>query len=301
MTLDEALTENALLKANLEAVQFQLEQLRRLIFGHKRETLDLASEQAALPFDTPAETDTPVPLPEIAVPAHSRARQVPKRETLPAHLPREIEILDLAEDKKPCPCCGGARHVIGEAVSEKLEYVPAQLKVLQTRRTKYACPSCAGEIGVAPLPPQAIEKGIAGPGLLAHVLVGKFVDHLPLNRQEAMLRRQGIELPRSTLCDWVLACGDLLAPLHARLSEIVRGHDILHGDDTPVPLQAKGGTLTARAWNYLAPAANLVAYDFTEDRGGRHPQAWLKDWRGYLVADAYSGYDRLYEIGRAHV
>lgn len=104
------------------------------------------------------------------------------------HLPREIEILDLAEDQKPCPCCGGERHVIGELVTEELDYVPAQLKVHQTRRPKYACRICAGEIGVAKLPPQAIEQGIAAPGLLAHVLVGRFVDHQPLNLETAVDR-----------------------------------------------------------------------------------------------------------------
>lgn len=294
MTLDEALAENAILKANLESLTFQLEQLKRLVFGHKREQLDLSAEQARLPFDD-APTEALVTLPKIQVPAHTRVANKPKRQALPDHLPREIEIIDLTDDQKPCPCCGGARHVIGEAVSEKLDYVPAQLKVLQTRRPKYACRSCAGEVAVAPLPPQAIEQGIAAPGLLAHVLVGKFVDHLPLNRQEAILRRDGIEIPRSTLCDWVLACGDLLRPLHERLVEVIKGYDILHGDDTPVPLQAKGGTITARAWNYLAPEANLVAYDFTESRQGQHPQSWLTGWKGYLVADAYAGYDRLFD------
>lgn len=301
MTLDEALAENTALKletstlrANLEALTFQFEQLKRLVFGAKREHLDTSAEQACLAFDDSA-PEPVVTLPEIHVPAHTRPAAKPKRQAIPEHLPREIEILDLAEDQKPCPCCGGERHVIGDAITEKLDYVPAQLKVLQTRRPKYACRACAGEIGMAKLPPQAIEQGIAGPGLLAHVLVSKFVDHLPLNRQEAILRRDGIELSRSTLCDWVLACGDLLAPLHERLIAVIKGFDILHGDDTTVPLQAKGGTVTARAWNYLAPAANLVAYEFTESRQGKHPRAWLKGWQGYLVADAYSGYDRLFD------
>lgn len=294
MTLDQALAENAILKANLEALTFQLEQLKRLVFGHRRETLAITAEQGQLAFGDRA-VEPIVTLPEIHVPAHTRPALKPKRQAIPDHLPREIEILDLAEDQKPCPCCGGERHVIGEAITEKLDYVPAQLKVLQTRRPKYACRSCAGEIGIAKLPPQAIEQGMAAPGLLAHVLVGKFVDHLPLNRQEAILRRDGIDLPRSTLCDWVLACGELFMPLYVRLIEVIKGHDILHGDDTTVPLQAKGGTITARAWNYLAPAANLVAYDFTESRQGQHPQSWLKGWQGYLVADAYSGYDRLFD------
>lgn len=295
MTLEDALAENAALKANIESLQFQLDQLKRLIFGARREKLEIPVEQIGLPFDpSPVESSNAPTL--VHVPAHTRAAR-PKRSPLPESLPREIETLDLPEEQKPCPCCGGARHVIGELVTEKLDYVPAQLKVLQTRRPKYACRTCAGEVAVAPLPPQAIEQGIAAPGLLAHVLVSKFVDHQPLNRQEAIFRRQGIELPRSTLTDWVLACGDLLKPLYGRLVEVVRGYDILHGDDTPVPLQAKGRTVTARAWNYLAPEPNLVVYEFTEDRAGTHPVSWLKDWRGYLVADAYAGYDRLFQSG----
>lgn len=192
-------TENQTLRANLEAVQFQLDQLKRMIFGHRREQLNIEAHTGLL-FEV---APPPAPEPqtrEIAV----SPRKKPVRAKLPAHLPREVEILDLPEEEKPCPCCGGERHVIGEAVSEKLDYVPATLKVIETRRPKYACRPCQGEVAVAPLPPSPIEQGMAAPGLLAHVLVSKFADHLPLNRQEAMLRRAGVTLPRSTLCDWVL-------------------------------------------------------------------------------------------------
>lgn len=297
MTLQEALAENAALRANVEALQFQLDQLKRLIFGARREKLVIPAEQARLPLqgEIEAAADASPTAPLIPIPAHTRQANRPKRQPLPEGLAREIEIVDLPEAQKPCPCCGGERQVIGEAVSEKLDYLPAQLKVIQTRRPKYACRVCAGEIGVAPLPPAPIEQGIAAPGLLAHVLTAKFVDHLPLNRQEAIFRRQGIDLPRSTLTDWVLGCGELLRPLYVRLTEVIRGHDLLHGDDTPVPLQAPGGTIQARAWNWLAPEANLVAYAFTENRQGKHPQSWLAGWQGYLVADAYSGYDRLFD------
>jgi transposase len=221
-------------------------------------------------------------------------RKKPVREALPAHLPREIEILDLPEAEKPCPCCGGERHVIGEAVSEKLDYVPATLKVLETRRPKYACRPCQGEVAVAPLPPAPIEQGMAAPGLLAHVLVSKFADHLPLNRQQAMLRRQGIELPRSTLCDWVLGCAELLRPLYEHLVAKLREGDILHSDDTPVPLLAPGGAQKGRAWAWMTPEVKLAAYEFTVSRAGIHPQSFLSGWEGYLIADAYTGYDRLF-------
>ena len=282
-------TENQTLRANLESVQFQLAQLQRMVFGHRREQLNIDAHTGLL-FDV-----TPPPAPESQTREISVApRKKPVREKLPAHLPREIEIIDLPEAAKPCPCCGGERHVIGEAVSEKLDYVPATLKVIETRRPKYACRPCQGEVAVAALPPSPIEQGMAAPGLLAHVLVSKFADHLPLNRQEAMLRRQGIELPRSTLCDWVLGCADLLRPLYDQLIGQVRAGDVLHSDDTPVPLQEKGGTVKARAWAWMNPVSRLAAYEFTVSRAGIHPQSFLSGWEGYLIADAYGGYDRLF-------
>ena len=296
MDLVAALAENAALKAtvaslqaNLETVQFQLAQLQRLLFGHKAERLNIEAHTGLL-FEV-----APLPAPESETRTITVAqRQKPVREKLPAHLPREIEIVDLPEEEKPCPCCGGERHVIGEAVSEKLDYVPATLKVLETRRPKYACRACEGEIAVAALPPSPIEQGMAAPGLLAHVLVSKFADHLPLNRQEAMLRRAGIELPRSTLCDWVLGSAECLRPLHKHLVARLRESDILHSDDTIVPLQEKGATVKARAWGWVDPQAHLVAYEFTRSREGVHPQSFLAGWQGYLIADAYTGYDRLF-------
>ena len=283
-------TENQGLRANLEAVQFQLAQLQRMIFGHRREQLNIDAHTGLLFEVAPPPAPEPIKR-EVAV----TPKKKPVREKLPAHLPREVTVVDLPEEQKPCPCCGGERHVIGEIVSEKLDYVPATLKVLETRRPKYACRPCKGEVAVAPLPPSPIEQGMAAPGLLAHVLVSKFADHLPLNRQEAILRRHGIELPRSTLCDWVMACADLLVPLYDHLVAHVLTGDILHSDDTIIPLQEKGATVKARAWSYLNPLSNLVAYEFTESRAGKHPQAFLAKWQGYLVADAYSGYDRLFD------
>ena len=297
MELTAALAENQALKAevgslkaNLEAVQFQLAQLQRMIFGHRREQLNIDAHTGLL-FEV-----APPPAPEsIKREVAVTPKKKPVREKLPAHLPREVTLVDLPEEQKPCPCCGGERHVIGEIISEKLDYVPATLKVLEARRPKYACRPCAGEVAVAPLPPSPIEQGMATPGLLAHVLVSKFADHLPLNRQEAIFRRHGIELPRSTLCDWVMGCADLLAPLYDHLVVQVLQGDILHSDDTIIPLQDKGATVKARAWSYLNPLSNLVAYEFTESRAGKHPQAFLAKWQGYLVADAYAGYDRLFD------
>ena len=234
-TVETFRAANETLKANLEAVQFQLAQLQRLVFGHKAERLNIDAHTGLL-FEV-----APPPAPE----PQSRTITVvpkakPKREKLPEHLPREVTIIDLPEEEMPCPCCGGARHVIGEAVSEKLDYVPATLEVLETRRPKHACRSCEGRVAVASLPASPIEQGMPAPGLLAHVFVSKFADHLPLNRQDAMLRRTGIELPRSTLGDCVQGSAQCLKPLYAHLIEQIRKADILHSDDTPVPLQEKG-------------------------------------------------------------
>ena len=296
MELTAALAENTALKAtvatlqaNLEAVEFQLTQLKRLIFGHKAERLNIDAHTGLL-FEV-----APPPAPAAETLTVTRtARGKPRREKLPAHLPRDVTIIDLPEDQKPCPCCGGERHVMGELVSEKLDYVPATLKVLETRRPKYACRPCQGEISVAPLPAAPIEQGMAAPGLLAHVLVAKFADHLPLNRQEAMLRRAGIELPRSTLCDWVLGAAECLHPLYLHLLDTLRQADLLHSDDTIVPLQEAGATVKARAWTWVDPASRLAGYEFTASRAGIHPQSFLAGWQGYLVADAYTGYDRLF-------
>jgi transposase len=286
-------TENDSLRANLEAVQFQLEQLKRLVFGHRSEKLVMGDAGSGFLFPI-----TSPPEPAAASPAKDEEpkppRQKPKRTALPAALPREVEVIDLPADQKACPACGSEREVIGELITEKLEYVPATLKVLQFRRPKYACAPCQGEVAVAKLPAFPIEQGIATAGLLAHVLVSKFADHLPLNRQEAMLRRQGIELPRSTLCDWVLGSAELLKPLYEVLVKAVLADDILHSDDTIIPLQEKGATVKGRAWAYLSPASSLVAYEFTASRAGAHPQGFLGTWEGHLVVDAYSGYDRLF-------
>ncbi len=296
MDLATALARNAALeatvetlKANLEAVQFQLAQLQRLVFGHKAERLNIDAHTGLLFEVAPPAAPEPRTRTVTVAP-----RPKPVREKLPAHLPREVTLIDLPVEQKPCPCCGGARHVIGEAVSEKLDYVPATLKVIETRRPKYACRPCQGEIAVAPLPASPIEQGMAAPGLLAHVLVSKFADHLPLNRQEAMLRRAGIELPRSTLCDWVLGSAQCLKPLYEHLIRQIRQADILHSDDTIVPLQEAGAAVKARAWGWVAPTRRLIAYEFTTSRAGIHPQSFVAGWRGYLVADAYAGYDRLF-------
>ena len=295
--------ENASLKATVlhletlvEKLRFQLGQLARRQFGVSAEGL------AQLGLWSPAETPTseaPPIIPTTLVPAHERTK--PIRRPLPDDLPREVIAVDLAAEQQACPCCGGARHVIGEEVSEKLDIEPARMTVLQYRRKKYACRACEGEVQSAPLPAQVIEQGLATPGLLAHVAVQKFCDHMPLARQSKFFDRHGIELPRSTLTDWMLALGLITQPLIERVGVLLKTTDFLASDDTPMPWQNEraGKTTTARLWVWrgVIDEKPLLLYQFTPDRSGEHAAKFLEGWHGYLQADAYSGYDRNFVDG----
>lgn len=297
--------ENATLKATVlhletlvDKLRFQLGQLARRQFGVSAE--GLAQLGLWRPEETPA-SDPPPIVPTTLVPAHERAK--PVRRPLPDDLPREVIEVDLAPEQQPCPCCGGARHVIGEEVSEKLDIEPARMTVLQYRRKKYACRACEGEVQAAPLPAQVIEQGLATPGLLAHVAVQKFCDHMPLARQTKFFDRHGIELPRSTLTDWMLALGLITQPLVERMGEWLKTTDILASDDTPMPWQNErvGKTTTARLWVWrgvIEANKPLLLYQFTPDRSGEHAAKFLDGWHGYLQADAYSGYDRNFVGGQ---
>jgi transposase len=298
------LRENTELKATLlhlgtlvEKLQYQIAQLTRRQFGVSAEQLS----QLGLfrPGELTPGAEAPA-RPTTQVPAHERAK--PVRRALPEELPREVITLDLPAQHKACPCCGGERHEIGEEVSEKLDVQPAKMTVLQYRRKKYACRACAAEVQTAPLPAQLIEQGLATPGLLAQVAVAKFADHTPLARQQKIFARQGIELPRSTLTDWMLAVGGACEPLTQRMGEVLKSLDYLGSDDTTLPYQngRPGKTTTARLWVWRGVINQrvLLLYQFSEDRSGAHPAGFLRGWSGYLQADAYSGYDGLFESGK---
>ena len=182
--------------------------------------------------------------------------------------------------------------MLGELISEKLDYVPATLQVLQTRRPQYVCHACS-QINVAPLPPAPIEQGLAAPGLLAQVVTAKLIDHIPVERQCRILAREGVRLSPNTVLDWFPAVGQLLNPLFQALKQVIFASDILHSDDTILPLKDTGpgrkpGKLQqARLWTWHSGLQPLVAYQFTRDRSGSHVRSWLEDWSGgYLVADA---------------
>ena len=233
-----------------------------------------------------------------------RLLRKPARRPLPEHLPRQVETHTPAE--QACPQCGGTLAKLGEDVSEMLEYVPASFKVIRIVRPKLSCTGCDA-IVQAPAPSRPIERGIAGPGLLAHVLTAKYCDHLPLHRQNAIYAREGVDLEDSTLADWVGASSRLVQPLVEALRRYVLGGNKLHADDTPVPVLAPGNgkTKTGRLWTYVRDdrpagdtAAPAVWFSYSPDRKGEHPQQHLRDFTGTLQADAYAGFNQLYENGR---
>lgn len=222
------------------------------------------------------------------------------RQQLPEHLERiEIEH-DL--DNKACPACGNERCRIGAEISEQLEYFPASLKVLKHIRHKYACDKCDRDgydpnMAVAAKPPQPIEKGLPGPGLLAYVVTSKLADHLPLYRLENIFQRQQVHVARSTMCAWMRSGGELVTPLTRLMISRIKASRRVDTDDTPVPIQSPGAKKCrqGRIWCYLGDEANpYTVYDYTPSRSRDGPAKWLADYEGYLQADAYGGYDGIY-------
>jgi transposase len=220
---------------------------------------------------------------------------------LPEHLPRQTQTHTPKESA--CPDCGGALSKLGEDVSEMLEYVPASFFVVRHVRPKLSCTKC-DQIVQAAAPTRPIERGVAGPGLLAHVLVSKYADHLPLYRQSEIYARHGVELERSTLADWVGGSSQLLEPVIEGLRRYVMAASKLHADDTPVPVLAPGNgkTKTGRLWTYVRDdrpagdtAAPAVWFAYSPDRKGEHPEQHLRTFRGALQADAYAGFNQLYK------
>jgi transposase len=236
---------------------------------------------------------------KIKVESFERLR--PARRPLPAHLPRERVVHPAPS---ACPCCGGALHKLGEDVTETLELIPRQWKVIQHVREKFSCRSCEA-ITQPPAPSHPIARGRAGPGLLAHILFSKYGLHLPLNRQSNTYAREGVELDVSTLADWVGAAAATLMPLILLIRAHVFAAERIHADDTTVPVLAKGKTRTGRLWTYVrddrpfaGPDPPAAVFFYSPDRGGAHPEQHLAGYAGLMQADAYAGFNKLYEAGR---
>jgi transposase len=287
----------------IERLKLLIAKLRRMQFGCKSEKLDWQIEQLELKLDelvaSRGQQAAASPV-SLAVSAVNRERRG-ARQPLPAHLPRETH--KILPKQQACPDCDGGLKLLGEDVTEMLEYVPEHFKVIRQVRTKLACVRC-DKIVQAEAPSRPIERGIAGPGLLAHVLVSKYADHLPLYRQAEIYARDGVELDRSTMAEWVGGCSRLLEPLVEALRRHVMSAEKLHSDDTPVPVLAPGNgkTKTGRLWTYVRddrpwgdPTPPAVWFAYTPDRKGEHPKAHLSGFTGTLQADAYAGYDAVYE------
>jgi transposase len=301
----ELLATVAELRATIEKQQAHIDRLVRLRFGRRSERLTGPTRFEDLPnSDLPPVPDTS-PTPGLPPTSATPERRGHGRRPLPAELPRERVEIDLTEAEKTCPGCQQTRVRIGADVSERLDYRPGVLFVRQVVRPTYACRVCerAGDdpqIVRLSLPPEPVPRGTAAAGLLAHLIVSKYVDHLPLYRQEAILGRLGWEVTRSTLCDQILACAGVLTPLYRLMCDRVRTSVALHADDTPIPLLAP--RRTAYAWVYVGDAANpYTIFDLSIGRSRDAPAAFLQGYQGFVHADGYAGYNPVYEGGATHV
>ena len=313
LAVAEARAEEAVAKASnaeaiIAALKLMVEKLRREIYGQRSERKarlldqleleleeleahasedELAAEQAA------AKTST----------VKSFSRRRPSRKPFPEHLPRERVVVPAPE---VCGCCGSDRlSKLGEDITETLEVIPRSWKVVQTVREKFTCRDCE-KISQASAPFHVTPRGWAGPSLLAMILFEKYGQHQPLNRQSERYAREGVELSLSTLADQVGACTTVLRPLHELIATHVLAAERIHGDDTTVPVLAKGKTDTARAWVYVRDDAPYGGADppaalfyYSRNRSGAHPEKHLTGFTGILQADAYAGYNRLYAPGRS--
>jgi transposase len=281
----------------LEKLRYEIALLKRAKFGRSSEQMERELLQMKLTLEDLEASLAQIP--ERALPVPKQPTTKPVRRPLPEHLPREQVVHEAA---CTCPACGGALRALGEDVSEMLEYIPGHYKVIRHVRPKFSCAECQ-TIVQAPAPSRPIARGLAGPGFLAHVLVSKYADHLPLYRQSQIYRREGLDLDRSTLADWVGGASALLAPLVASLGRYVMCASKLHADDTPVPVlcPGRGTTKQGRLWTYVRddrPAGSAeppaVLFRYSPDRKGERPRVHLEPFTGVLQADGYAGFDRLY-------
>jgi transposase len=305
----ELRTVNRLLADEVKSQALLIEKLKHQLAGQKRHRFGVRSEsldQLNLTFEedeaiAEAAEEQAQPL---ATTTEDNAPRQHSRKPLPDHLDRHDQVLSPGDD---CTRCGGKLKTLGEDITEELEYVPGSFIVNRIVRPRKACAGCEA-IVQTPLPSRPIERGRPGPGLLAHVLVSKYADHLPLYRQSQIYAREGIDLERSTMADWVGRSATLLEPLADEIGRIVRRGDALFADDTPVKMQAPGQkkTKTARVWTYVrderpwsGSSPPCVWYQFTVDRKGEHPVSHLAGYQGWVHADGYSGFNGLFGHGKA--
>jgi len=296
------LAERVAHAAETERLKQIIKELQRHRFGPRAESLPI--DQLELGLEDVQQTKAESEAAAEAKDAERRKTRVAKRRanrgSLPAHLPRIEQVVDI--EGKACPCCAGALHKIGEDVAERLDVIPAQFRVLVVRRPKYACRACQEVVVQAPAPARLIEGGLPTEALVAHVVVSKYADHCPLYRQAQIYSRQGIDLDRSTLADWTGRAAFLLRPLHTRLLEKLKASTKLFADETTAPVldPGRGRTKIGQLWAYArddrpwnGPEPPGVAYVYAPDRTGERPIAHLNGFAGVLQVDGYSGYRKL--------
>jgi transposase len=287
--------------AELQALVARLlqenEYLKRMLFGRRSEKLGDDPSQGRLFGNAlastaevpPAEDDEPDPPPR-------RRKRHKGRRPLPDSLPRETHEIHPPEDERTCPDCGAPKVIFSQDVTEELEVVPARFFVNRYVRYKYACRQCQGHVSSGALPPRPLDKGVPGPGFLAHLITSKYADALPLYRQQQIYRRYGLELPRSTLCGWVAYVATTLAPIVEAMKPCVRASRKVHTDDTPItvldPSVKPVGSRRGYMWVYIGERDDVV-FEYTNSRRRDGPESFLQGYRGYLQADAFAGYNRI--------
>jgi transposase len=301
-----ARAETSSAEALIAHQQLLIEKLKRSLFGPRNERKARLLDQMELELEeleaAASEDEVTAEKAAATTPVRAFTRRKPARKPFPAHLPRERVVVP---GPTTCACCGSSRLAkLGEDVTERLESVPRQWKVVQVVREKFTCRDCE-KISQAPAPFSVLPRGLAGPSLLAMILFEKYGQHQPLNRQSERYAREGIDLSVSTLADQVGGCAVLLRPLYRLIHAHVLAGDRVHGDETPVPVLAKHQTRKGRLWVYVrddkpfaGPAPPAAVFFYSRDRTAEHPESHLHDYAGILQADAYAGFNRLYEAGR---
>jgi len=311
---DELRSVSTQMLRHIQSLTYQIEKLKAELHGHRKARFGAKSEgmdQLALDLSEDdeiaqaAEDQNAAPSLGDDEPSTKRAKRQHSRKPLPDHLKREDEVLSPGE---ACAGCGGTLRQVGEDVTEELDYIPGHFVVRRFIRPRMAC-TCCEAFAQAPLPSRLIERGRPGPGLVSHMLVGKYCDHLPLERQSKIYAREGVDLHRSTLSDWVGRTTALLEPLAGHIGKLVRAGPALFADDTPVKLQVRANTTktkTARLWSYVrderpwsGAAPPCAWYQFSVDRKGEHPANHLAGYTGTVHADGFAGFNGLFGVGKA--
>ena len=282
----------------MQGMQAQLDLLLRARFGKKSESIPVG--QLRLFADEP-EDEEQVPETDVSeesgATGRSHGRRKPAKE-----LPRVRQVYDLAESEQACPACQKTREVIGEEVSEQYDYSPASIRVIEHVRLKRACRACGEHMAIAEKPKEVLEKCLATPSMLAYIATSKLADHLPLNRLEAIFKRDGARIARSTMCDWMAKEADMLEPLSLGMKKRMLSSRVVWTDDTPVKMQDRQDERNmrqARAWVCIGDGGNpFTVFDFTESRKRDGPVEFLKGFEGYLQADAFAGYDCIFSGGK---